>query len=107
MKLKSLKIIVTSLPNIIPLDGVHRVFVLGKHHREPFDSRKAWCVQKRLELVHSDLYYMNKPSLASENYILTFIGDFSRITWVYFLKNKSQVFERFKEFRALDEKQYG
>ena len=50
---------------------------------------------------------MNKPSLAGTKYILTFIDVFSRFYWVYFLNNKSQVFERFKEFRALDEKQCG
>lgn len=50
---------------------------------------------------------MNEPSLAGVKYILTFIDDLSRFTWVYFMKNKSIVFEKFKEFRALDEKQCG
>jgi len=49
---------------------------------------------------------MNKPSLASAlNYILTFIDDFSKFAWVYFLKNKNHVFEKFKEFRALAKKE--
>ena len=50
---------------------------------------------------------MSKPSLVGANNILTFIDDFSRFSYVYFLKNKSHVFEKFKEFRALDEKQCG
>jgi hypothetical protein len=36
-------------------------------------------------------------------YILTFIDDLSCFTWVYFLKNKNLVFEKFKEFRAFAE----
>jgi hypothetical protein len=47
---------------------------------------------------------MNQPSLVGARYVLTFIDDFSRYTWVYFLKNKDHVFEKFKEFRALVEK---
>ena len=50
---------------------------------------------------------MRKPSLTCEKYILTFIEDFSIFTWVYFLKIKSHVFERFKKFKALSEKQCG
>eukprot|EP00253_Pinus_taeda_P035023 PITA_35023 len=32
-------------------------------------------------------------------------GDFSRNTWIYFLKKKFEVFDRFKEFKALVENQ--
>ena len=48
---------------------------------------------------------MNKPSLSSVRYILTFIYDFSRYTWVYLFKNKSRTFQKFKEFMALVEEQ--
>jgi hypothetical protein len=36
-------------------------------------------------------------------YYVSFIHDFSRNTWIYFLRNKSKVFDRFKEFKDLDE----
>ena len=36
-------------------------------------------------------------------YYVSFIDDFSRNTWIYFLRNKSEVFDRFKEFKALVE----
>ena len=35
------------------------------------------------------------------------IDDFSRKTWIYFLKGKSEVFSKFKEYRALVEIQNG
>jgi len=37
--------------------------------------------------------------------VLTFIDDFSRYTWVYFLRQKSEVFEHLKDFKALVENQ--
>lgn len=35
------------------------------------------------------------------------IDDFSRLTWVAFLKEKSEAFEKFKIFKALNENQTG
>jgi len=59
-----------------------------------------------LELVHSDVFgHMSAPSLGNFVYYISFINDFSRNTWIYFLKKKSEVFERFKEFKALVENQ--
>ena len=39
--------------------------------------------------------------------MLTFIDDYTRKTWVYFLKLKSEVLEKFCHFKALVEKQSG
>ena len=38
-------------------------------------------------------------------YYVSFIYDFSRNTWIYFLRKKFEVFDRFKEFKALVENQ--
>jgi transposase InsO family protein len=40
-------------------------------------------------------------------YFCTFIDDFSRYAWVYYLKSKDQQSQAFKEFRAMIEKQTG
>jgi len=59
-----------------------------------------------LELVHSDVFGpMSVPSLGKSVYYVSFIDDFSRNTWIYFLRKKSEVFDRFKEFKALVENQ--
>ena len=42
-------------------------------------------------------------NLSAYEYYVTFIDDYSRNTWIYFLKNKSEVFKKFKEFKALIE----
>jgi hypothetical protein len=43
--------------------------------------------------------------LSKSMYYVSFIDDFSRNTWIYFLRNKSEVFDKFKEFKALVENQ--
>ena len=46
-------------------------------------------------------------SMNGSRYILTFIDDFSRYTWVFFIKKKSEVLEKFTELKALIENAYG
>lgn len=63
-------------------------------------KRAKWI----LELVQSDVFGLVKvPSLGKSTYYVSFIEKFSRNTQIYFLKNKSEVFDRFKEFKALVE----
>ena len=45
--------------------------------------------------------------MSQAKYELTFIDDFSRYCWVYFLKHKPEVFGLFKVFKALVENQSG
>ena len=98
---------VIGLPKIVPSDGAGTKCMLGKHHHAYFDFEKAWRAHEQLELIQNYLCCMNKPSLVGANKILTLIDDINTFIWVYFLKNKIHVFERFKKFRALAEKQYG
>ena len=50
-----------------------------------------------LELVHMDLIGPSRvESLAGKKYILVAIDDFSRLTWVQFLKEKSDTIVAFK-----------
>jgi hypothetical protein len=39
---------------------------------------------------------MSSTSLSRYTYYVTFIDDYSRNTWIYFLKDKSEVFSKFK-----------
>ena len=47
------------------------------------------------------------PSYGGSRYVLTFINDYSRFCWVYFLKLKSEVFEKLKVWKALVENHSG
>ena len=40
-------------------------------------------------------------------YFITFTDDYSRFSYVYLMKRKSEAFEKFKEFRAEVENQLG
>ena len=63
---------------------------------------------EKLELVHTDLWGLSPvASLRGSRYYITFIDDSSRRVWVYFLKNKSDVFETFKKWKAMVETETG
>ena len=47
------------------------------------------------------------PSLGESKFYVTFIDDFSRKVWVYFLEHKSDVFATFKKWKAKVENQTG
>jgi hypothetical protein len=96
---------VISLPLVSCRDGFYASCVLGKHHRDSFDKCASWHASGPLHLVHSDLFSpLSSPSFFGCNYFLTFIDEFSRCTWVYFLKIKSKVFFTFLSYKALVEK---
>ena len=79
---------------------------MGKQHRKSFQKGMSWRASVFLELIHTNICGpMKTPSLESQRYFLIFIDDFSRMTWVYFLKEKSEAFTTFKKFKALVEKQ--
>ena len=46
---------------------------------------------------------MTSISLSGYEYYVTFIDGYSRKNWIYFLQNKSEVFNKCKEFKALIE----
>jgi hypothetical protein len=74
--------------------------ILGKHSKQPFrDSTSRAC--RELEMIHFDLCGpMPVPSANGNKYIMSFIGNYTRMYWVYLLKNKSQAFETFKNFHV-------
>ena len=96
------------MPYIDHPDEVFESYVLSKHHRSSFAKEVNWKANKPLELVHTNMCGPIKPmSIGQNRFFLTFIDDFSRKIWVYFLKRKSKVFNYFKDFKAIIEKQSG
>lgn len=97
---------VIGLPNIHFSKGVCQGCVIGKHPQEKFEKGKAKRASSPLELIHSDLMGpFPHLSINKARYVLTFLDDFTRYTWVYFLRQKSEVFEHLKDFKALVENQ--
>lgn len=72
----------------------------AKQTRLPFPHSGSRA-KALLEIVHTDLCGpMETPSAGGAKYFITFIDDYSRKVYVYFLKNKvdiKSVFQKFKE----------
>ena len=61
-----------------------------------------------LGTVHSDICGpINPSSNGGKRYLICFIDDFLRKTWIYFLQEKSEAFTAFKFFKARVENEAG
>jgi hypothetical protein len=75
-------------------------YLYGKQNRVRF-SFGATRIEGILQLVHNDVFGpVSASSLRKYMYYVSFIDDFSRNTWIYFLRKKYEVIEKFKEFKA-------
>ena len=73
--------------------------IMGKQHRMPYPRGLPDNASEPMEIIHSDICGpMNIESLRKSKYFVTFIDGFSRYTCIYYLKQKSEVLEKFKEF---------
>eukprot|EP00253_Pinus_taeda_P030686 PITA_30686 len=78
--------------SIVPESGAENLVVSGEKTML-WHQRLGHIGEKGLRTLHG------------KGMVEAFIDDFSRNTWIYFLKNKSEVFDKFKEFKALVENQ--
>lgn len=60
-----------------------------------------------LEIIHSDIIKIEVNSIGGSWYACTFIGELSRLTFAYILKNKYELFIKLKDFDKMVEKQTG
>ena len=75
-------------------------------HNLPF-PKSHFTASVPFELIHSDLW--GPAPLNSINgfkYYVLFIDHFTRFTWLYLLKSKSEVFAKFVRFKAMIENQF-
>jgi transposase InsO family protein len=74
--------------------------ILRKHSKQPLqDSTSIAC--RKLGLIHSDLCGpMPVPSTNGNKYIMSFIDDYTRMCWVYLLRDKSLALEIFNNFHV-------
>ena len=81
-------------------DGVCKGCAKGKNTKNTFPSSESKA-KGILGIIHSDVCSpMSSSSLSGYVYYVSCIDDFSRKTWIYFMKNKDEVFSKFKEFKA-------
>ena len=81
----------------LPVESSNKEFLVcdacqqGKSHQLPF-SVSSRVVKAPLELVFSDVWGYAQTSVSGQNYYVSFIDAFSRFTWIYLIKRKSDMF---------------
>ncbi|GJR02848.1 retrovirus-related pol polyprotein from transposon TNT 1-94 [Tanacetum coccineum] len=73
----------------------------GKSKKASHPPKVVPSTHSKLELLHMDLYGpMRVASINEQRYILVIVDDYSRFTWVYFLRTKDETPEIIKNFIA-------
>ena len=96
--------VVIGLPDLnIDHEGTCKGCARGKNIKNLFLEIET-KTKGTLESIHSDVCGpILSAYLRGYEYYSTFIDDYPRNTWIYFLNTKSEVFGKFKEFKALIE----
>ncbi|KAK9073378.1 hypothetical protein SSX86_007702 [Deinandra increscens subsp. villosa] len=69
----------------------------GKQHKTSFKPKTESSITQPLELLHMDLFGPTRVrSLGKRSYCFVIIDDFTRYTWVFFLKTKDETTELLK-----------
>ena len=64
------------------------------HHKKSMMS-----TSKAFELLHMDLFGLTQyTSIGAKKYGFVIVDDFTRYTWLFFLVDKSEVYDTFKSF---------
>ena len=95
--------------NLSPLNKISSDFCvaccMGKSHQLPSHSSLN-SYTKPLQLVFCDLWGPSHiKSSMGYNYYVSFVDAYSRYTWIYFLKHKSETIHVFKQFKVSAELQ--
>jgi len=97
--LKTLRQIATRLPACsFDQHNECKGCTIGKYVKPSFQGRD-YRAKGILELAHSDVCGpFSSSSLMRHGYYVTSIDDFSRKTWIFFMKKKDEVLTKFMEF---------
>ncbi|KAJ9553923.1 hypothetical protein OSB04_017968 [Centaurea solstitialis] len=71
----------------------------GKQHKSSHKSKEVNTISSPLHLLHMDLFGpTNVMSIGKKSYCLVIVDDYSRFTWVYFLRTKDETSGLIKPF---------
>ncbi|PKI63324.1 hypothetical protein CRG98_016315 [Punica granatum] len=102
------KSMLKGLPQLeVRIDVVYASCQYGKAYKLPHEESK-FKASEPLDLSHSDVFRpVKQASIGGMKYMVTFINDFSRYVWVYFMKEKSETLSNFKDFKEAAEAEVG
>src|ERR1044072_5913178 len=87
--------------------GLCKFCMMVKQCRVRFRTGKH-TTEGILDYIHSHIWGPTKePSMGGSRHFVTFIDDFSKKVWVYFMKHKSEGFAKFKLWKGEVENQTG
>ena len=78
---------------------------MAKSHQLPYSISNSTS-DSPLDLIYSDVWGPAPISAGRHTYYVSFIDDFSKYTWIYLLKKKSDVFLVFQNFQQLVERKF-
>lgn len=106
MRTLQYKKMVRGLPQLQASSKVCTDCMVGKQHRDAIPKKSLWRASQRLQLVHADICGPITPvSNSKKRYLISFIDDYSRKVWIYFLAEKCEAFSTFKSYKNLVEKE--
>jgi hypothetical protein len=98
----------------LPKFGIEKVMLkvceacqLRKQARHPFQTQTIHVSSKPLEMIHLNVWTTKTKSIRGCKYYMSFIDDYARKVWVYFMKHKGEVFQHFLNFKTMAEKEKG
>ncbi|XP_059625117.1 RNA polymerase sigma factor sigA isoform X1 [Cornus florida] len=105
----SLQVLQRQVPSLSNLKFLScEVCQLSKHHHVSFKSRVNNRVSSPFHLVHLDVWGPIKHSSINKfHYFVTFVDDYSRLTWLFMMKDRSELLLIFQKFRKEIKTQFG
>jgi hypothetical protein len=80
--------------------------IIGEHPAAKFNRGEGEVKSKNpLDVIHMDLIGPMETSLGGKNYIYSILDDNSRRAWTILLKKKKDVYEEFRNWKTLVEKE--
>src|SRR4051812_5752461 len=88
-------------------DRAYRACIEGKQREKKHPIKNIISTKRTLELLHMDLFGPpSYDSLGRKKYCLVIVDDYSRYTWVYFFKKKSETQQTVIEFANEAQRQH-
>ena len=89
-----------------PRDFQCEICHLSKQPRQNFQSQ-TYKMSKPFSMIHSDVWGPSRiKNISGDRWFVSFIDDHTRLTWVFLMKEKSEVGEIFKRFHNMIKTQF-
>ena len=81
-----------TLPRLSLTQFVCESCQLGKHYRSSYSSRDGIPSSTPFDVLHCDFWGPSRtPSISGHRYHIVFVDDYTRVSWVYLLSDRSDV----------------